>query len=148
MCSLPSGFFNATRFGDVARKISPSVWKWGFFPVLKTTYIVQCMVIVRCLVIRDIYSTNIFYKTWGNKRLYTNQSYTGARKCIQENSGHTHRGRVLRATKNWHHVWSWSLTFTVWVRISREADGLETRYGSCESTSHLSQRWQVSIRYR
>lgn len=100
MCSLPSGFFNATRFGDVARKISPSVWKWGFYPILKTTCLVQCTVIVRCLVIRDIYSTNIFYKTWGNEKLYTNQLHTGVRKCVQGNSGHTHRGRVLTATKN------------------------------------------------
>jgi len=149
MCSLPSGnFFNAIRFGDAARKISPSVWKWGFYPILKTTCIVQCTVIVRCLVIRDIYSTNIFYKTWGNERLYTNQSHTGARKCIQENSGHTHRGRVLTATKNLAPYLE--LVSDIYSLSEDQQRSLWTGDQVWMLLEYIppSQRWQVSIRYR
>lgn len=142
--------FNATRFGDAARKSSPSVWNGAFFQYWRR------LALCSAQRLRDAWSSEIFIQQlFSTKheemRHYihcTNQSHTGARKCIPENSGHTNWGRVLRATKNWHQFWSWSLTFIIWERISREANGLETSCGSCESTSHLSQKWQVSIRYR
>lgn len=70
-CALCKVVFQCHKIWRCSEEKQPISLKWGFFPILKTTCIVQCTEIARCLVIRDIYSTTIFYKTWGNETLYT-----------------------------------------------------------------------------